>query len=722
MCIATFNHLALNPYIKLSLGLSSLLSYLTEGMDEKFVKQVHLDLRQILNGHYNIFMASEDDDEEVINHDGYLVYKGRLGKMKSLEIIKMVQSGELIEGEKVSDIFARLIYAENKLEAAAICLKCRKVFAKFTTSRNTFYTHSAYHTRSDDPDFVIPVFIKELMTESLAEMCATDMVPFYTVEKPGFRQVLQTMFTLSYNLGLQQSKNEIIPTQLPDNIIDEILPCSNTVKNRVIEQVKYLTPTFSEHVKRHIVNFGGAVSIDFTTKGSNYFVVTVHYLSEIWELEHWQLELVEYKEDDSSGASVLESFLATMNNHGIDRETVKKNVIITTDRGSNMINAFKNNFVRLDDNCHQASIGSKRVTEPYKNGFLTDDYNLPQDKRETVAIVSKLLKDTTRIIKSVNARTRLKLKLQDDGIFLSKHCEVRWLSRYKSINSFTKLNEIQREKIFKSLWDEKANGRYLFREAIKNIRENYIMLVDYCAVIEPFNHFIKVLEAETYCTVNRTLIEYHKLEIHFRSCLTRQNASVEMKAMAESGLLVLQYQKTVPTTVSDYHFLGLLLDPLRKDEMANFTDMTEEELRKMKKLFIDYVRKYNEVAQNPSQISASPFRAITNPSNDIITVEIDSFLNLDSSVMRCEYEDVLDFWRKCSSNYPHIAKLARRVLPITSSCPAERSFSDLGNTLTPQRLLMAPETVTSLLNLKNLKKFEKEEEERKKKNCFECMM
>uniref|UniRef100_A0A914Z0P0 Uncharacterized protein n=1 Tax=Panagrolaimus superbus TaxID=310955 RepID=A0A914Z0P0_9BILA len=209
MCIATFNHLALNPYIKLSLGLSSLLSYLTEGMDEKFVKQVHLDLRQILNGHYNIFMASEDDDEEVINHDGYLVYKGRLGKMKSLEIIKMVQSGELIEGEKVSDIFARLIYAENKF---------------------------------------------------------------------------------------------------------------------------------------------------------------------------------------------------------------------------------------------------------------------------------------------------------------------------------------------------------------------------------------RIFYAETYCTVNRTLIEYHKLEIHFRSCLTRQNASVEMKAMAESGLLVLQYQKTVPTTVSDYHFLGLLLDPLRKDEMANFTDMTEEELRKVRSI------------------------------------------------------------------------------------------------------------------------------------------
>uniref|UniRef100_A0A914QNI7 HAT C-terminal dimerisation domain-containing protein n=1 Tax=Panagrolaimus davidi TaxID=227884 RepID=A0A914QNI7_9BILA len=534
------------------------------------------------------------------------------------------------------------------------------------------------------------------------------MVPLSIIERPGFRDFLQTVIKQSYELGIQHCSNEIC-SGLPG--IDAILCTRNTLKKTILDTVSHLKQKFIDYVTSNINKNGGAVSTDFTVKGTFFYVITVHFITDQWDLKHYTLDFGEYGKEDSYGISVLDNFLTVMDNNGIDRNMVKKKIIITTDRGSNMINAFGEPYIRLDDTCHQLSIMSKRLYDPYKENYLPANFEIAQDIRDILSQVAETLKFCTTIITAVNSRPKLKNDLKKEGATLLQHCDVRWLTRYRSIDSFLNLSDDHKERIFDELYEHKFNNRYIYREAIDNIRQNSSLLTDYCAVVEPFNQAIRTLEAEKVCTVNKTLIQYNNLELHFKACIDRRNASPAMKAMAESGLTVLNYQRTIPSTISDYHWLGLMMDPLYKDEMSLFSNFNGQ---RAVTLFKNYVRKYKNASappQNDVDQPPSAFAAFTDTTHDLLSVECDTYLNLRSSFLRTQYENVLDFWRAEEAKYPHIAKAAKHVLSITSSSPSERVFSVTGNTLTPHRMCMSPEVTSALVNMKSLKRFEEEQKQ-----------
>ena len=59
-----------------------------------------------------------------------------------------------------------------------------------------------------------------------------------------------------------------------------------------------------------------------------------------------------------------------------------------------------------------------------------------------------------------------------------------------------------------------------------------------------------------------------------------------------------------------------------------------------------------------------------------------------------------DFWKKNSSRFPHLAKLAKKYLAVcATSTPAERAFSKLGLLLAKRRLSLDGENVNKIIFL-----------------------
>jgi hypothetical protein len=71
------------------------------------------------------------------------------------------------------------------------------------------------------------------------------------------------------------------------------------------------------------------------------------------------------------------------------------------------------------------------------------------------------------------------------------------------------------------------------------------------------------------------LLQFHRLRTHFNSYLETDDDNE--KAMATAAIKVLDYQRE--TSHSDFHVLGLLLDPLEKDSMFQIPELNGGEVR-----------------------------------------------------------------------------------------------------------------------------------------------
>lgn len=193
------------------------------------------------------------------------------------------------------------------------------------------------------------------------------------------------------------------------------------------------------------------------------------------------------------------------------------------------------------------------------------------------------------------------------GATLIRHVETRWLSRFKAIKRFLSLDTRQRELIYDELSGARFQNNYLYRDPLRNIFDNLGALQSYVDLIEPVEvavsrlqvylskHIFVItgqLQSDSEPTVNIVLIEYSKLCKHFEDISLEDDDEFQneaRKTMAESGLLVLKYQMSLDTTISDIHVLGLLLDPLNKDSIEEVSNYSALEVRF---LFKNFVRNY----------------------------------------------------------------------------------------------------------------------------------
>ena len=156
---------------------------------------------------------------------------------------------------------------------------------------------------------------KEL-TDSVTYCIAKDALPIYSVEKPGFKQMLKC-FDSKYELP---SRKYFLNTAIPE--------LYTTVRERVRQEIS-------------AVDYYSATTDLWSSKGMRpYISYTVHFIDEDWQLKSRCLQ-TQYLPEDHNGEIIAEAMQLTLESWDLDEA---KQVCLTMDSGSNIINAAE----RLD--------------------------------------------------------------------------------------------------------------------------------------------------------------------------------------------------------------------------------------------------------------------------------------------------------------------------------------------------------------------------------------
>lgn len=150
------------------------------------------------------------------------------------------------------------------------------------------------------------------LTDSVTHCLAKDMLPIYTVEKPGFRRMLAT-FDPRYELpGRKYFSQTAIPALY------------NTVRKNVLtevqQQAKFFASTSDMWSSRTMMP---------------YMSYTIHFIDDSWEYQTRVLESF-FLPEDHTGDNIADALTGTLESWNL---ATKNQVCITTDNGANVIKA-----------------------------------------------------------------------------------------------------------------------------------------------------------------------------------------------------------------------------------------------------------------------------------------------------------------------------------------------------------------------------------------------
>ena len=153
---------------------------------------------------------------------------------------------------------------------------------------------------------------KEL-TDSVTQCIAKDCLPIQTVNKPGFKKMLN-VFDARYTLP---SRNYFSHTALPT--------LYSSVRQKVTEEL-------------HQVNYYAATTDMWSSADSQPFIsYTVHFIDDNWHLLSRCLQ-THYLPADHTGEVIADAMEATLKAWDL---TAAKQVCLTTDNGANIVNAAR---------------------------------------------------------------------------------------------------------------------------------------------------------------------------------------------------------------------------------------------------------------------------------------------------------------------------------------------------------------------------------------------
>ena len=152
------------------------------------------------------------------------------------------------------------------------------------------------------------------LTDSITHCLAKDMLPIYTVEKPGFRKML-THFDARYEIP---SRKYFSQTAIPAlfNTVHDTVKCE-------VQQAEFFSATTDMWSSRTMMP---------------YMSYTVHFIDGSWQYKSRVLETF-FLPEDHTGDNIANALRGTLESWKLGED---KQVGITTDNGSNIIKATDN--------------------------------------------------------------------------------------------------------------------------------------------------------------------------------------------------------------------------------------------------------------------------------------------------------------------------------------------------------------------------------------------
>ncbi|KAL6456345.1 hypothetical protein MHYP_G00348880 [Metynnis hypsauchen] len=234
------------------------------------------------------------------------------------------------------------------------------------------------------------------LNRAVAEYICMDMVPVYTVEKPGFRQLLQQL----NNRYTLPSRNYFMYTEIP--------ALYNETKEKILK-------TFGSKTY-----FSCTTDLWTSRTTSTFMAVTLQFITESWEIQSWCLGCVGLN-SEHTGDGIREAL------EEIVQETWKLDISkmsgITTDNASGNKKAFIQDFTWVPCFGHNLHLAIKKGL----------------DIERVAAALSRLRKTVSAFSRSPKMCRQLKKKQKD--LQLPEHKLIhdeptRWDSAYEMVARF----------------------------------------------------------------------------------------------------------------------------------------------------------------------------------------------------------------------------------------------------------------------------------------------
>ncbi|KAL1250025.1 hypothetical protein QQF64_021030 [Cirrhinus molitorella] len=512
------------------------------------------------------------------------------------------------------------------------------------------------------------------LNRAVAEFICIDQVPIYTVEKSGFRNLVQQL-DRKYDMP---GRNHFIYNEIPKLYTE--------------------TRDFIQSQLAHQPFFACTTDIWTSRAVDAYMAVTIHYITESWETQSWCL-----------GCSALYSDHTAVCVHEVLEEIVSekwglnlsKMSAITTDNASNNKKAFEN-YTWIPCFGHNLHLAVGKALA------LTRVSNVLSRLRTTVSAFSR----------SNNLMRKLKEKQNTLNLPVQKlvHDEpTRWNSTFEMVDRFC----IQQQAVCAVLAENRKKWHLMPKDAdiatLEIIRE----------VLGPLSSFTDALSGEKDPTLSSVL----PLKWKLLSFLTVKEGegplSSEMKEKIKTDFTARYESRPLDTVLNTATFL----DPRFKD---SFVAMEEEvkvvlleksaEVSQQQTSLVQASKQQQEEDQGRAKKRKEDLKSLlstikfeksvveakgaegghsTSPA-DKLTGEILLYKQMtDISAS----EDPLTWWKNHETTMPTLAHLARGYLCIpASSCASERVFSTSGFICSPRRIRLTEEHIETLVFLaKNLK-------------------
>ena len=503
------------------------------------------------------------------------------------------------------------------------------------------------------------------LTRSVTYCLAKDMLPISTVEKTGFKAMLQRFYP-RYQLP---SRSYFSRVAIPAMV--------NEVRGEIDQQRQ----------NQELSYYSGTTDLWTSTAGDPYFTYTCHYIDSQWEMQSLCFQ-THYIPQDHTGENIKEALSATLLQWNLDQS---KQVGITTDSGSNVKSACELlNWTRLSCFGHNLNLAVEKGL---------DDSRVRRVLRLCKSIVAAFSRSwkKQRDLGVVQVQKGLPThKLKTDVV-------TRWGSSYEMVERLVE----QMEAIRVVLASDRKSARLI------PSWQDCDVLDSITGALKPLKEMTDVLAGEKGVTVSavKPIVQYITTEV----LVAKEEDSTLTKEMKERMKTDLEVRYSNPD-VDQLLSIASFLDPRFKLGHVGDRDSVLEEVKEqLSKLVSENQTDTSTVADGPSaskkakglsKILGKRLPGTTTlvglSPQEKIKQELDSYLSHPQLEME---ENPLNWWKVEHRRYPHLAKLAQKYLCIcATSVPAERIFSIAGQIVSDRRSALKPERVDQLVFLaRNLK-------------------
>ncbi|XP_056118286.1 E3 SUMO-protein ligase ZBED1-like [Rhinichthys klamathensis goyatoka] len=557
---------------------------------------------------------------------------------------KLCLKAVVVAGSSTTNLFQHL-----KRKHAAEWEKCRRLRSENDSSGVSASTPLAKQTTLQQSFSSSVPYEKsgarwKAITEAITLYIATDMLPVYSVEKRGFNNLLKVL-DARYTVPSRKYFSDVALPQLYNN-----------TRQKIISELK------------GIYFYAATTDLWSSRTMQPYMCLTVHYVSESWEMRSVCLQ-TSYFPQDHTGQTIAQELKDALNSWGLSEERLS---CMTTDSGSNVIRAMK------DNNWPNLKCFGHRLHNAVVNGVKDERID------RAIGVCKKAVSAFSYSWKKRRDMAEVQAELGLPPHQLVTESLTRWGSRQKMIDRL-----LEQERAISRVLGADKKTRHLVPTW-----QDLEVLDATNKAIKPLQDFTDALSGESYVSVS-----YIKPVLHLfkTSLLQREEKDVDLTATIKRNIMCYLEQKYSDPENDELLDMASLMDPrfrttyitldkldivkkravtelsaLCSEEEGPTVQMCQEESPPKKKTLAAFFKKAAPAASLSHQSTKEKFEAEL--TSYLLGPEVDPDTN------------PLEWWKQHQPNFTRLSHLAKKYLAIpATSAPSERVFSVGGGIVTYSR-------------------------------------